>query len=465
MNTFFNRKNYKLNDIILDKYQSRAIYCNKKNYLVVAGAGSGKTLTIVAKVDYLLKNNVNNKKILCISFTNETVNSLRNSLEKNNLSVDVKTFHRLSLDILNNKYSIASSNLLEYVTEEYFESLIYFDNSYKLLEFIDNLDYVKKIIITFINQLKTYNYNHEYILSLLRNPFLDIDQKIILSLVLKVYLVYDEELKSVNKIDFNDMINLAIEKVEGLKYFKYSYIIIDEYQDTSYSKYLLIKKLIDKFDISLMSVGDDYQSIYSFTGCNLSLFTKFKKYFKKSKIIKLKYTYRNPSDIVEISKRFVLKNRNQIHKRLKSNKYVSDSINVVYIKDLESDFNKIIKSIDNILVIGRNNKDLEILKDKEYNKNIKFLTVHSSKGLESDYVIILNVIDDYLGFPNKIKNDSILSLIFNYNYLEEERRLFYVALTRAKRRVFIFTIRGRESIFIKELIKEYKSKIKIIEMN
>ena len=465
MNTFFNRKNYKLNDIILDKYQSRAIYCNKKNYLVVAGAGSGKTLTIVAKVDYLLKNNVNNNKILCISFTNETVNSLRNSLEENNLSVDVKTFHRLSLDILNNKYSIASSNLLEYVTEEYFESLIYFDNSYKLLEFIDNLDYVKKIIITFINQLKTYNYNHEYILSLLKNPFLDTDQKIILSLVLKVYLVYDEELKSVNKIDFNDMINLAIEKVERLKYFKYSYIIIDEYQDTSYSKYLLIKKLIDKFNVSLMSVGDDYQSIYSFTGCNLSLFTKFKKYFKKSKIIKLKYTYRNPSDIVEISKRFVLKNRNQIHKRLKSNKYVSDSINVVYIKDLESDFNKIIEHIDNILVIGRNNKDLEILKDKEYNKNIKFLTVHSSKGLESDYVIILNVIDDYLGFPNKIKNDSILSLIFNYNYLEEERRLFYVALTRAKRRVFIFTIRGRESIFIKELIKEYKSKIKIIEMN
>ena len=465
MNTFFNRKNYKLNDIILDKYQSRAIYCNKKNYLVVAGAGSGKTLTIVAKVDYLLKNNVNNKKILCISFTNETVNSLRNSLDKNNLLVDVKTFHRLSLDILNNNYSIASSNLLEYVTEEYFESLIYFDNSYKLLEFIDNLDYVKKIIITFINQLKTYNYNHEYILSLLKNPFLDTDQKIILSLVLKVYLVYDEELKSVNKIDFNDMINLAIEKVERLKYFKYSYIIIDEYQDTSYSKYLLIKKLIDKFNVSLMSVGDDYQSIYSFTGCNLSLFTKFKKYFKKSKIIKLKYTYRNPSDIVEISKRFVLKNRNQIHKRLKSNKYVSDSINVVYIKDLESDFNKIIEHIDNILVIGRNNKDLEILKDKEYNKNIKFLTVHSSKGLESDYVIILNVIDDYLGFPNKIKNDSILSLIFNYNYLEEERRLFYVALTRAKRRVFIFTIRGRESIFIKELIKEYKSKIKIIEMN
>ena len=449
----------------MDKYQSRAVFCNKKNYLVVAGAGSGKTLTIVAKVDYLLKNNVKNDKILCISFTNETVNSLKGIVEKYNYKVDVKTFHRLSLDLLKNTYSIVNNNLLEYVTEEYFESMIYFDNTYKLLKFIDNLDYVKRIIITFINQLKTYNYKHDYILSLLNSSFLDNDDKIILIFILKVYLVYTEELQSVNKIDFNDMINLAIEKIEKINYFKYSYIIIDEYQDTSFSKYLLIKKLIDKFDVSLMAVGDDYQSIYSFTGCNLGLFTRFKKYFKNSKIIKLKYTYRNPSDIVEISKRFILKNRNQIHKRLKSNKYITNSINIVYIKDLEKDFNKIIENLDNILVLGRNNKDIEYLKNKEYDKNIKFLTVHSSKGLESDYVIILNAVDDYLGFPNKIKNTFIMSLIFNYNYFEEERRLFYVAMTRVKNRVFIFTIKGKESIYVKELIKEYKRKIKIIEMN
>jgi len=139
MDTFFNRKKYNLNGIILDKYQSQAVYCNKKAYLVIAGAGSGKTLTIVAKVAYLLKNNVNKDKILCLSFTNETVSSLKNSLEKNNISVDVKTFHRLSLDILKNKYNIASSNLLEYITEEFFESIIYYDNTYKLLEYIDNL--------------------------------------------------------------------------------------------------------------------------------------------------------------------------------------------------------------------------------------------------------------------------------------------------------------------------------------
>lgn len=463
MNTFFNRKKYMLNDVVLDKYQSSAIFCDKKAYLVVAGAGSGKTLTIVAKIDYLLKNNVDKDKILCLSFTNETVNSLRNSLKKNNLSVDVKTFHRLSLDILKNKYSISSSNLLEYVTEEFYESIIYYDNSYKLVQYIDNLEYLKKVTISFINQLKSNNYNKDYIYSLI-NSFIDIDSKIILTLILKVYLIYEEELKSVNKIDFNDMINIAIEKIDSLRYFKYSYIIIDEYQDTSFSKYLLIKKLINRFNISLMAVGDDYQSIYSFTGCNLSLFTKFKKYFKNSKIIKLKYTYRNSFDIVEISKRFVLKNRNQISKKLKSLKYIKDSINIVYVNDLFTSFNKVIEDIDNIMVLGRNNKDIEQLASNDYNKNIRFLTVHSSKGLESDNVIILNVIDDYLGFPNKIKNDFILSLIFNYNYLEEERRLFYVALTRTKERVFIFTIKGRESIFVKELIREYKRKIKIIEI-
>ena len=464
MSTFFYRKKYKFNNIVLDKYQSKAVLCNKRNYLVVAGAGSGKTLTIVGKVFYLLNNNIDKNKILCISFTNETVSSLKKSLENNNISVDVKTFHKLALDILKNKYSISSSNLLEYVTDEFFSSIIYYDNTYKILDYIDNIDYVKKVIISFINQLKSLNYNEEFILSLLNNNLISTDDKIILVLILKVYLIYQEELKSLNKIDFNDMINLAIEKVDSLKYFKYSYIIIDEYQDTSFSKYMLIKKLKDKFNISLMAVGDDYQSIYSFTGCNLEIFTKFKKYFKNSKIIKLKYTYRNSSDIVEISKRFVLKNRNQINKKLKSLKYIKNSINIVYIKNEEEAFNKIIENIDNILVLGRNNKDLDNLKDKEYNKNINFLTVHSSKGLESDNVIILNVIDDILGFPNKIKNDNILNYLINYNSLEEERRLFYVGLTRAKEKVFIFTEKGKESVFVLDLIKEFKYKIKILDL-
>ena len=444
----------------LDKYQSKAVLCNKRAYLVVAGAGSGKTLTIVSKVDYLKKHGIKEKNVLCISFTNETVNSLKNRLEENNLHVDVKTFHRLSLDILKNEYSVSSNKLLNYIIDEYFNSIIYHDETYKLLDDSININYLKNVVLTFINQLKSLNLDQDYILSLLRDKIPN-EHKIILVFIFKIYIIYQEELRSENKIDFNDMINFAIKKIDYLKYFKYSYIIIDEYQDTSDSKYLLIKKLMDKFNINLMAVGDDYQSIYSFTGCNLKMFTNFKKYFTKSKIIKMKNTYRNPHDIVEISRRFVLKNRNQINKKLRSNKYLNNSINIVYIKDEEKAFLKIIKDLDNIFVLGRNNKDLDNVKKINVDKHINYLTVHKSKGLEEDNVIILNVIDDSLGFPNKIKENEVLNYLMNYDQLEEERRLFYVALTRAKEKVFLFTIKGRESIFIKELLNDFRYKIKI----
>ena len=446
---------------MLDKYQKKAVLCNKDSYLVVAGAGSGKTHTIVEKVKYLLNNGYKNSEMLCISFTNETVNELKSRLDNN--MVDVKTFHRLSLDIIGNKYNISSSNMLSYVIEEFFYSFVYYDNTYKLLKYIDNLDCLKNTILSFINRLKGLNLDCSYILSLLRSNISN-DNKIILVFIFKILIIYEEELKSTNKIDFNDMINLAIEKIDTLNYFKYKYIIIDEYQDTSEIKYLLIKKLVNKFNIKLMAVGDDYQSIYSFTGCNLKLFINFKKLFKHSKIIKLKNNYRNPSDIVEISKRFVMLNKNQINKRLKSNKYIKDSIELVYFKDEEKAFIEVTNSIDNIMVLGRNNKDLDKVKVLSLNKNIKCLTVHSSKGLEEDYVIILNVIDDTLGFPNKIKESDVLNYLSSYNYLEEERRLFFVALTRARKKVYLFTIKGRESTFVKELLNRFKYKINITNL-
>ena len=110
-------------------------------------------------------------------------------------------------------------------------------------------------------------------------------------------------------IDFDDMITYAKEEILKKRYFKYKYIIIDEYQDTSFSRYELIKSITEKFNVRIMAVGDDYQSIYAFNGCSIKLFTEFNKYFKNSSIIKIKNTYRNTKDIVDISKRFVQKNK------------------------------------------------------------------------------------------------------------------------------------------------------------
>lgn len=479
MNIFFMHKNnYCIGDIKLDKYQSKAVYCNRNSYLVVAGAGSGKTLTIVGKVKYLIDNGVPPSKILCISFTNESVNSLKSSLMKRNLFVDCKTFHKLSLDILKDKnYYICSSDYLEYVCEEYFNSYIFFDDTYKIVPYEIDKYYknVKDIIISFIHKVKCNQIDIEIVLKLLRKK-IPKDHKVLLIIILKIYTLYEEELNSQKKIDFDDIINASISELDELMYFKYSYLIVDEYQDISYSKYLLIKKIINKFNVKFMAVGDDYQSIYSFSGSDLSYFVNFKRMFNSS-VIKLRNTYRCPKDVVEIAKRFVMCNKNQINKRLISRNYINNSINVVYSENEINDLIKIFDSDDNFLVLGRNNKDFLLLKESDListdngkiiykDKSIRYMTVHSSKGLEEKNVIVLNVVDNYLGFPNKIYDNEIFDYIDKKNEFypyAEERRLFYVAFTRCKNKVYFFTRKNKESIFLKELIKKYKYKINIFK--
>lgn len=434
----------------------------------MAGAGSGKTFTIASKVAYLIQNGVSPSEILSLSFTNETVNNLKAIFTKNNIDVEVYTYHKLALNLLKNKYKVAAESLLEYIAKEYFYSFIYLDSTHKLLDYLvkdqDKDQYIEilsKTISTFIHYMKIYNKTLNNIREILKinMPFED---KCLIIFAFKIYLIYQEELESSFIIDFDDMINLAIKEVDSISKISYKYIIIDEYQDISYSKYLLIKKLKDKFNMRLIGVGDDYQAIYSFSGSDPKYFLEFKKMFPNSKMLKLKNNYRNPKDIVEISKRIVLKNNIQIKKRLLSKKIVKDSINVVYFEDEKETVLSLISDLDDVLVLGRNNKDLSELETD--NKNIRFLTVHKSKGLEADYVIILNVIDDILGFPNKIKENNVLKYIVNRNYqIEEERRLFYVALTRARKKVFILTKKDKESIYVKELIKDYRRKINIIK--
>ena len=472
MNIFFMDK-IRFNGRVLDRYQSKAVMCKSKNTLVVAAAGSGKTFTMAAKVSYLVNElNVNHNRILCISFTNESVNDMERVFNNNNLNIKTMTFHKFAMSLIDmNCFRIVFDSLLEYITDEYFLSFIYTDNLYDIFnEYVKeedvNLDYYKKMILSFIHTLKSYGYDIYYLIDLTKKS--SSNDKLTLIIITKIYILYEEELSSLNMIDFDDIIMNAIKRVSTLKYFKYKYIVIDEYQDTSYIRYKLLKELSNKFDINIIAFGDDYQSIYKFNGCKLDLFVNFKKYFSNSKIIKLKYTYRNPKDVVNISSRFITKNNYQIKKRLVSHNYVDNSINIVYCKNYTEAYYKIIEDIDNILVLGRNNDDINLINNGDISykdKSIRYLTVHKSKGLEEDYVIVINLIKDK--FPSSIKEYDIFKYIKGkevYPY-EEERRLFYVAITRCKKKVFLFTKKGLESIFIKELIKDYKFKINIFSFN
>lgn len=452
----------KVNGYELDTYQMNAIRSNHEATLVIAGAGSGKTLTILGKVLYLIQNGYKEDEILCISFTNETTKSLKNKLLEMNFNIDVYTFHKLGLSILSNKHTIVKDNYLKYIINEYFRSYIkYNKRKNRLLRnilYVDsNIDKVfstfeynrlVKTIITFIKLAKANNYSIKDIYNIYKKTYFNEHQ--LMKIILEIYLLYKEELKSTNQIDFDDMLIQAKDQVKYNK-LKYKYIIIDEFQDTSLVRFNLILEIIKYTKAKLFVVGDDYQSIYRFSGCDLNLFINFNNYFKDTKYYYLKYTYRNSNELIKVSTSFIMKNRKQLKKNIESIKNNSKPIKIVFNKKIDSIMYLVNKDY---LIIGRNNKDID---------NIPYenkLTIHRSKGLEANDVILVN--SDSI--PTSIKNERILRFVLNnkdYILHEEERRLFYVALTRCKNNIFIM-VNKKMSPFVKELINDYSKYIEII---
>jgi len=297
-----------------------------------------------------------------------------------------------------------------------------------------------------------------------------------LNIVEKIYLYYQARLSQNKAIDFSDMINDATKIVQEKGIFPYKYIIIDEYQDIGMDRYKLIKAIIEKTSAHLMCVGDDWQSIYRFAGSDANLFMQFSKYWGETQILKIENTYRNSQELINIASRFIMKNPNQIKKMLQSQKSCINPVCLYYYN--ENNFNAVLERLldyivkeygenANILLLGRTNNDIEPLKTgafiikknniiyKKYEQlKIQFLTVHKSKGLEADNVIILNMKNDKLGFPNKIADDPILQLLLpnedNFAFAEE-RRLFYVALTRTRNKTFLLVPDRDASEFANEI--------------
>lgn len=288
-------------------------------------------------------------------------------------------------------------------------------------------------------------------------------------IIKNVYEYYQSYLNKNKLLDFEDIINKATEKATSTKY---KYIIVDEYQDISKQRFDLIKKISDISNAKITVVGDDFQSIYAFSGSNIDLFTSFCNMVGYSCKNVIPTTYRNSQNLINVAGKFVMQNKNQIKKNLISFKKLKNPIIIVYYKDKVKQLNDIINKIiiefgynKNILITARYNftinnylgdyfyKEGEKIISKFYPKaDITFLSVHASKGLGFDNVIILDVNNSIYGFPSKIDNDSIMKLIDDdINYINEERRLFYVALTRTKNRVYILSDKFNKSTFLKEL--------------
>ncbi len=358
-----------------------------------------------------------------------------------------------------------------------------------------------QLICVFISRFKTNNFSpskfDEWKITLS-----DERTKLFVNICYECYLAYSSVLKNTGSIDFEDMINNAsniLDKlIENNQKLPYDYIFVDEYQDISLQRFNLCEKLSKCSNAKIVAVGDDRQSIFKFSGAQIDLFTKFEQIMGYANIQKITNTYRNSQELIDIAGNFVMSNKYQITKKLKSNKSIKNPVILMTYNDkkdyisyklgdtvtnrlgsaIEHALDNIVKENginQKVLFIGRYGFEQFILsnykegftykRNKLYSNkypklNITFLTAHSSKGLTYDNVIIINGKDAILGFPSRIVDDPVMKLVIkdeeNFEYAEE-RRLFYVALTRTKNKVYILTPKYKPSKFILELNNNYKN--------
>jgi DNA helicase IV len=272
-------------------------------------------------------------------------------------------------------------------------------------------------------------------------------------------------------LDFNDLIILTISllkkdvTVRNAFQQKFRHILVDEFQDVNTLQVKLIKYLLIKSN-QLFCVGDDWQSIYGWRGSEVDYIVNFKKYFENSKIIKLNLNYRSNNTIVQASNEVIKNNKHKIDKEISSinkegrkiylycaQREEEDGVEIVVKKIqqfLQNGYNK-----DDILVLYRRTKAIDPYKDL-LRGMAKLKTIHSAKGLEAKIVFIVGLNGGIYGFPQVWESDRILQVIKASNFellMEEERRLFYVAITRAKEELFLISEVGNESQFIRKFLE------------
>ena len=290
---------------------------------------------------------------------------------------------------------------------------------------------------------------------------------------------YENRLAEEKAIDFHDLINQATKSLDsGEAGNGYTHVLVDEFQDISAGRMELLK-VLRKPELAYFLVGDDWQSIYRFAGSRVSLVRNVSEHLGYTRTETLTQTFRFGKKILEPSSRFIQQNPEQTRRTLRPNPGVNDKgITVVSSRVSADGLRAVIKDLaesddyeekDTIMVLGRFRGSRSALRTQgpKARDKVIFRTVHSAKGQEADYVVILDLKDGKYGFPCRVEDDPILKLVLppledgEYQFAEE-RRLFYVGLTRAKKGVYLVTDERRPSPFVRELLKTYGKEIRQI---
>jgi DNA helicase-4 len=354
------------------------------------------------------------------------------------------------------------------------------------LEILKMPEYVKgitQLVQTFLNLLKSSGSAVEALRARVtpRMP----REAAFLDLFAPIFAAYENCLKENNGIDFHDMLARATDHIRSGRYARrFTHVIVDEFQDISVGKYRLIAALREANPgLKTFCVGDDWQSIYRFAGSDVALMADFERYFGFTRRMKLEESKRFCEGIAQATNHFVMRNPSQIRKTVRSAYDTGEeAVQAVVRKGASEDaVGEVLRALGaaansqtvasgrkvtfSVFVLGRfgmgihakaiNATLLRGWNAAHPNLDITFHTAHSSKGLTSDFVVVIDVVTGRYGFPCGISDDSVLNLVMSrtedFPYAEE-RRLMYVAMTRARHKVYLVTDQGRESIFLRELI-------------
>lgn len=343
----------------------------------------------------------------------------------------------------------------------------------------DVKDFITQII-RINDMLKVENINIDEVLATARK---DPHERVrnFYELAIPIIKRYNQYCTNKSFLDFNDLISRSTslfknhDDIANKYKNKYKYILVDEFQDVNNLQVDLIKLLLTKHT-QLFCVGDDWQSIYGFRGSNVSYIVDFEKHFDDSKIIKLNLNYRSTQNIVEASNEVIKHNKFKVAKEIQASKKSEHKI-VIYAgntldENIEFCFNRVKQLLsdgftnDDILFLFRRSKIYSpyFIRFKNEGINVQSKTIHAAKGLEAKVVFIIGLTEGSGGFPDIWLEDRIFQVIKKANHdllLEEERRLFYVAITRAKDKLFLITEKGNESSFLKEIPETFTVKTSI----
>ena len=505
----------------LSDEQVSAIAGAGHNTLVLAGAGTGKTTTIVGYIAWLLATGrATPEEILVLSFTRKSADDMsQRIMASTGKAIRACTFHSLGLEICRAS-TIADRPIIDGhasngVVRATFERLLEQNISYRLLAFkLMSKELFGKYGAAAKRedfQLPTddYNFNQykqslidnaQTIIQHMRQNNIGIDgmralnerkgdrhigrNREMLQLVEPLYNAYIEYFRANRGIDFPGMIVDAIRCVKrGAYRHSYQYVLIDEYQDMSRPRYELIRALREQNDFTLFCVGDDWQSIYRFAGSDIHLILDFAEIWRDwgpTRMFQITTTRRFRQSLIEASGKFVMQDKNLYVKHLHNPSDKKDySLKALGGTTQEERFDAIVEQLRklpksaSVLMLGRYRSDLNLLSRNDRDglfridertgdivflekpdMDIEFMTAHKSKGLQRDFVFLLCCSGGLKGFPSAIPEEPLLGLLLpevERMPHAEERRLFYVAMTRCRKKLFFVVDQTRPSRFMYEL--------------